>query len=135
MFFFPHNREIHVSAEEAELLKVHPCSFCGKRFRSKPHLKQHENAHKGIKNYTCPTCNRKFTWGSECKSQSLVQQEEIEVLLASLDFTKDTSRTSIGELRLRLIAVSPYRGESLKFRLLFRIFGKFCEKKARLNWI
>ena len=36
-----------------------------------------------------------------------------------------------GELKLRLIGVSPpYRGESLKFRLLFRIFGKFCEKKA-----
>ncbi len=50
--------------------------------------------------------------------------------------TKDTSRTSIGELRLRPEGVSPPKGRnSFKFRLLFRIFRQILWKEARLNWI
>ena len=63
------NREIHLaeaSEEAADALRKIACSFCGKRFRTRAHVKQHENAHQGIRKYVCKICNRAFTWAAEC---------------------------------------------------------------------
>ncbi len=63
-------REVHLaeaSEEAADALKKIACSFCGKRFRTRAHVKQHENAHQGIRKFVCKVCNRTFTWAAERK--------------------------------------------------------------------
>lgn len=40
--------------------KPHKCSHCGKGFRHKSYIKQHELIHKGEKTYSCSYCGKRF---------------------------------------------------------------------------
>lgn len=44
-----------------EKVKRHVCEFCGKLFRIKSQLKNHERTHTGERPYTCGVCNRAFS--------------------------------------------------------------------------
>jgi uncharacterized Zn-finger protein len=37
-----------------------PCNVCGKRFKQKAVLYQHERTHTGVKPYGCPECGKMF---------------------------------------------------------------------------
>lgn len=46
------------------------CSFCGKRFKRKDHLRDHERLHTGERPYACPHCGKDFVqrcnWNIHC---------------------------------------------------------------------
>jgi len=42
------------------VLRPFPCTYCGKRFKQKTHLVQHERIHTDERPYICTFCNRAF---------------------------------------------------------------------------
>ena len=55
---FTHNKEIEFS-ESSYAEQMIPCTYCGKKFRSRAYLRSHMNVHMEPK-FVCTQCNKSF---------------------------------------------------------------------------
>lgn len=60
---------------EVHRKKKFECSVCGKLFRRKFNLIQHERVHSNEKPYACTECNRKFAYKCNLKDHSCVPED------------------------------------------------------------
>lgn len=60
--------------------KIHTCQFCQKQIKKKSDFVRHENSCGGVKNFTCPTCQKTYTSQSQLNQhQKLVHEKSLRL--------------------------------------------------------
>ncbi|CAG0900937.1 unnamed protein product [Cyprideis torosa] len=72
----PYRRTKRKSLKTKKATIHHDCAVCGRRFKKRDHLKEHERVHSGDKPFNCTYCHKRFTSGSDLKVHARTHTKE-----------------------------------------------------------
>ena len=99
--------------------KIHRCPTCGKMFKSKQNLKEHETGHKGDRPYSCPNCGKSFKTTRILKSHMKTHMRE--------------KGLGEGDSKVQLYYDCDLCGKSLTTRQSLSAHKKICLRKQNMS--